>query len=115
MRTIKAMRPEKQAQKARETMDIYAPLAGRMGMQWMRDELEDLAFKVLNPEGRASIMRRFITLQKETGDVIEKTTADMAQVLSDANIEGRGLWPREETLFHLAEDAGEGSGLLAPL
>ena len=65
MRTIKAMRPEKQAQKARETMDIYAPLAGRMGMQWMREELEDLAFKVLNPEGRASIMRRFITLQNE--------------------------------------------------
>lgn len=47
MRTIKAMRPEKQIQKARETMDIYAPLAGRMGMQWMREELEDLAFRVL--------------------------------------------------------------------
>jgi GTP pyrophosphokinase len=39
MRTIKSMSPEKQAQKARETMDIYAPLAGRMGMQWMREEL----------------------------------------------------------------------------
>ena len=38
MRTIKSMRAEKQAQKARETMDIYAPLAGRMGMQWMREE-----------------------------------------------------------------------------
>ena len=64
MRTIKAMRPEKQLKKARETMDIFAPLAGRMGMQWMREELEDLAFKVLNPEARASIIRRFITLQK---------------------------------------------------
>ena len=53
MRTIKAMKPEKQAQKARETMDIFAPLAGRMGMQWMREELGDLAFRVLNPEGRA--------------------------------------------------------------
>ncbi|HHI69620.1 MAG TPA: bifunctional (p)ppGpp synthetase/guanosine-3',5'-bis(diphosphate) 3'-pyrophosphohydrolase, partial [Rhodobacteraceae bacterium] len=39
MRTIKSMRAEKQAQKARETMDIFAPLAGRMGMQWMREEL----------------------------------------------------------------------------
>ncbi|WIV51037.1 bifunctional (p)ppGpp synthetase/guanosine-3',5'-bis(diphosphate) 3'-pyrophosphohydrolase [Marivivens sp. LCG002] len=77
MRTIKSMRPEKQAQKARETMDIFAPLAGRMGMQWMREELEDLAFRVLNPEARNSIIRRFITLQKETGDVIEKITADM--------------------------------------
>ena len=77
MRTIKSMRPEKQVQKARETMDIYAPLAGRMGMQWMRDELEDLSFAVLNPEARTSIIRRFLTLQKETGDVLEKITHDI--------------------------------------
>ncbi|WP_439123711.1 RelA/SpoT family protein [Marivita sp.] len=87
MRTIKAMRPEKQVQKARETMDIYAPLAGRMGMQWMREELEDLAFRVLNPEGRASIIRRFITLQKETGDVIHRITGDMRHELEKAGIE----------------------------
>ncbi|MFC6639433.1 RelA/SpoT family protein [Sulfitobacter sp. JBTF-M27] len=87
MRTIKAMRPDKQAKKARETMDIYAPLAGRMGMQWMREELEDLAFKVLNPEGRASIIRRFITLQRETGDVIQRITGDMRRELEAAGIE----------------------------
>jgi RelA/SpoT family (p)ppGpp synthetase len=87
MRTIKAMRPEKQVQKARETMDIYAPLAGRMGMQWMREELEDLAFRVLNPEGRASIIRRFITLQKETGDVIHRITSDMRSELEKAGID----------------------------
>jgi GTP pyrophosphokinase/guanosine-3',5'-bis(diphosphate) 3'-pyrophosphohydrolase len=81
------MRPEKQAQKARETMDIYAPLAGRMGMQWMREELEDLAFRVLNPEGRQSIIRRFITLQRETGDVIHRITGDMRSELEKANIE----------------------------
>ncbi|WP_299412992.1 bifunctional (p)ppGpp synthetase/guanosine-3',5'-bis(diphosphate) 3'-pyrophosphohydrolase [uncultured Sulfitobacter sp.] len=87
MRTIKAMRPEKQVQKARETMDIFAPLAGRMGMQWMREELEDLAFQVLNPEARTSIMRRFITLQKETGDVIERITTDMRKELAQAELE----------------------------
>ena len=87
MRTIKSMRPEKQAQKARETMDIYAPLAGRMGMQWMRDELEDLSFRVLNPEGRNSIMRRFITLQRETGDVVQKITGDIRKELEKAGIE----------------------------
>jgi GTP pyrophosphokinase/guanosine-3',5'-bis(diphosphate) 3'-pyrophosphohydrolase len=86
MRTIKAMRPEKQAQKARETMDIYAPLAGRMGMQWMREELEDLAFSVLNIKGRESIMRRFIKLQKETGDVMQRITTDMRQVFDKAEI-----------------------------
>ncbi|QUJ75758.1 bifunctional (p)ppGpp synthetase/guanosine-3',5'-bis(diphosphate) 3'-pyrophosphohydrolase [Sulfitobacter albidus] len=87
MRTIKAMRPAKQVQKARETMDIFAPLAGRMGMQWMREELEDLAFQVLNPEARKSIIRRFITLQRETGDVIQRITTDMRAEMDRAGIE----------------------------
>ena len=87
MRTIKAMKPEKQVQKARETMEIYAPLAGRMGMQSMREDLEDMAFKVLNPEGRQSIMRRFITMQKESGDVIQKITGDMRHELEKAGVE----------------------------
>lgn len=87
MRTIKSMKPEKQAQKARETMEIFAPLAGRMGMQWMREELEDLAFRVLNPEARNSIIRRFITLQRETGDVVHKITADIRNELEKVQIE----------------------------
>ncbi|MGB7244928.1 MAG: bifunctional (p)ppGpp synthetase/guanosine-3',5'-bis(diphosphate) 3'-pyrophosphohydrolase [Sulfitobacter sp.] len=89
MRTIKAMRAEKQAQKARETMDIFAPLAGRMGMQSMREELEDLAFRVLNPEGRASIIRRFINLQREAGDVIQRITGDMRLELEKAGVEAQ--------------------------
>lgn len=87
MSTIRSMTPEKQAQKARETMDIFAPLAGRMGMQSMREELEDLAFRVLNPEGRTSILRRFITLQKEAGDVVERISSDMRNELATAGIE----------------------------
>jgi len=87
MRTIRSMKPEKQAQKARETMEIFAPLAGRMGMQWMREELEDLSFKVLNPEARNSILRRFLTLQKESGDVVHKITADIVHELEKAQIE----------------------------
>ena len=87
MRTIRSMRPEKQVKKARETMDIYAPLAGRMGMQWMREELEDLAFKVINPEGRSSIIRRFVRLQKETGDIIPKITAEIRSELDNAGID----------------------------
>ncbi len=87
MRTIRSMKPEKQAQKARETMEIYAPLAGRMGMQWMREELEDLSFKVLNPEARNSIIRRFLTLQKEAGDVVHKITGDIRAELEKVQIE----------------------------
>ncbi len=87
MRTIKSMRAEKQAQKARETMEIFAPLAGRMGMQWMREELEDLSFKVLNPDARNSIIRRFLTLQREAGDVVHKITADIRNELDKVQIE----------------------------
>ena len=68
MRTIDAMPPHKQEQKSRETMDIYAPLAGRMGMQKMREELEDLAFQVLDPESRLSIIARYDELRARTGD-----------------------------------------------
>ncbi len=88
MRTIRHMRPEKQRQKAQETMDIYAPLAGRMGMHWMREELEDLSFRVVNPEARSSILRRFITLQRETGDAIPKITSDIEAVLTKHGVRG---------------------------
>ncbi len=87
MRTIKSLPAHKQARKARETMDIFAPLAGRMGMQWMREELEDLSFKVLNPEARSSIIRRFVSLQKESGDVISKITHDIRTLMDKAGIE----------------------------
>jgi guanosine-3',5'-bis(diphosphate) 3'-pyrophosphohydrolase len=89
MRTIRHLPPEKQMQKARETMDIYAPLAGRMGMQEMREELEDLSFRVLNPEARQSIMRRFLTLQREAGDIVTRITDDIREVLAERAIDAR--------------------------
>jgi GTP pyrophosphokinase/guanosine-3',5'-bis(diphosphate) 3'-pyrophosphohydrolase len=109
MRTIKAMRPDKQIQKSRETMDIYAPLAGRMGMQWMREELEDLAFHVLNPEGRSSIMRRFLRLQKESGDVIEKITGDIRLELDTAGIEAKvfGRAKKPYSIWRKMEEKGQ--------
>ena len=97
MRTIKHMTPQKQKKKSRETMDIFAPLAGRIGMHWMREELEDLAFRVLNPDARNSIIRRFITLQKETGSVVPKITQDikseLAKVQLKCEVYGRAKKP----------------------
>lgn len=86
MRSIAAMHPDKQMQKARETMEIFAPLAGRMGMQWMRDELEDLAFGVLNPKGRQTILRRLERLAKENGDVTTRIADDMRAELKKAGV-----------------------------
>ena len=117
MRTIKSMRVEKQVQKARETMDIYAPLAGRMGMQWMREELEDLAFKVINPEARSSIIRRFITLQRETGDVIERITADMRTELdrSDISAEVTGRAKKPYSIWRKMQEKDQGFSRLSDI
>lgn len=117
MRTIKAMRPEKQVQKARETVDIYAPLAGRMGMQWMREELEDLTFGVLNPEGRTSIMRRFVHLRDESGDVIEKITGDIEDELVKAGVtaEVYGRAKRPYSVWRKMEEKDQGFSRLSDI
>ncbi|HSF94712.1 MAG TPA: bifunctional (p)ppGpp synthetase/guanosine-3',5'-bis(diphosphate) 3'-pyrophosphohydrolase [Thermohalobaculum sp.] len=86
MRTLDHLKPEKRQRIARETMEIYAPLAGRMGMQSIREELEDLAFEVLNPEARTSLMRRFLKLRRETGDMIPQISAEISGTLSDASV-----------------------------
>jgi GTP diphosphokinase / guanosine-3',5'-bis(diphosphate) 3'-diphosphatase len=112
MRTIRSMRPEKQAQKARETLEIYAPLAGRMGMQWMREELEDLAFKVLNPEARNSIMRRFVTLKRESGDTIARITNDIRLELEKAGIEA-AVYGRAKKPYSVWRKLQERSGRTA--
>ena len=87
MRTIGNLRPQKRDRIARETMDIYAPLAGRMGMQQIREELEDLCFEVLNPEARTSIMRRFIKLRRDTGDLIPEITAQIKTFTDQAGLD----------------------------
>ncbi|HBQ37320.1 MAG TPA: bifunctional (p)ppGpp synthetase/guanosine-3',5'-bis(diphosphate) 3'-pyrophosphohydrolase [Rhodobacteraceae bacterium] len=117
MRTIKSMRPDKQTQKAHETMDIFAPLAGRMGMQWMRDELEDLAFSVLNPEARNSIMRRFISLQKESGDVIKKITDDIRFIMRRDRIEAEvyGRAKKPYSIWRKMEEKEQGFSRLSDI
>ena len=117
MRTIKYLPPAKQQRKARETMDIYAPLAGRMGMQWMREELEDIAFRVLNPEARTSIMRRFLTMKKETGDLIPQITADLGKVLEDHGVEAEviGRQKKPYSIWRKMEEKGEAFGRLSDI
>jgi RelA/SpoT family (p)ppGpp synthetase len=117
MRTIRHLAPEKQLRKARETMDIFAPLAGRMGMQWMRDELEDIAFRILNPEARSSIIRRFVTLRNETGDVIPKITDDIRLALAGAGVEAEvfGREKKPYSVWRKMEEKKEGFSRLSDI
>ena len=117
MRTIKHMDSEKQIKKARETMDIYAPLAGRMGMQFIREELEDLSFRVLNSEARSSIMRRFLTLRSQSGDVITKIADDIRTALGSYKIEGdvTGREKKPYSIWRKMEEKQEGFSRLSDI
>ena len=64
MRTLKYMTPEKQKEKARETMDIYAPIAQRLGISKIKIELDDLSLKYLEPEAYYDLVEK-IALRKE--------------------------------------------------
>jgi GTP pyrophosphokinase len=97
MRTLDFMEPEKRARIAEETLDIYAPLAGRMGMQGMRDELEDLAFRHLMPEAYAMIQERLEDLYRKNGKIIAKIEKELAGELAargiKSEVEGRQKHP----------------------
>lgn len=86
MRTLEFMAPEKQRRIATETMDIYAPLAGRMGMQDMRSELESLAFRVLQPEPFRVITARLAEMQSEFAETIETINRELRQKLAEEGI-----------------------------
>jgi GTP pyrophosphokinase len=77
MRTLNFMPEDKRAFIAQDTLDIYAPLAGRMGMQGLRSELEDLAFRYLMPEAYALIMTRLEELKTKNGALIARIAAEL--------------------------------------
>ncbi|HET6379158.1 MAG TPA: bifunctional (p)ppGpp synthetase/guanosine-3',5'-bis(diphosphate) 3'-pyrophosphohydrolase [Methylocella sp.] len=97
MRTLHFVDPGKRARVAEETLDIYAPLAGRMGMQKMRDELEDLAFRHLMPDAYAMISGRLEDLRQKNGKIIARIENELSRELAergiDAKVEGRQKQP----------------------
>jgi GTP diphosphokinase / guanosine-3',5'-bis(diphosphate) 3'-diphosphatase len=74
---------EKRRQIARETMDIYAPLAERIGMHRMKDQLEDLAFTELHPDARASVTARLGFLRDRGGDIVSRITAELTRKMTE--------------------------------
>jgi RelA/SpoT family (p)ppGpp synthetase len=97
MRTLHHVKPEKRSRIAKETMDIYAPLAGRMGMHTMREELDDIAFQALYPEAREGIIKRLESLRAESGDILtnieERLTEQLAVHDIKAYVSGREKKP----------------------
>ena len=80
MRTLQYIsNPDKRRRIARETLDIYAPLAERIGMEEMKDELEDLTFAELQPEARGSIVRRLDSLRNADTMIIPTVTNELSE------------------------------------
>jgi len=86
MRTLEHRPPEARRVTAQETLDIYAPLAGRMGMQEMREELEDLAFRELNPDAYKVITERLEGLAARSKSWIAEIEQQLAKKLADSGI-----------------------------
>ncbi|UWU08829.1 RelA/SpoT family protein [Sinorhizobium medicae] len=98
MRTLDHMSAEKRARISEETMDIYAPLAGRMGMQDMREELENLSFRHINPEAYETVTRRLQELSERNEGLIKKIEEELSELLqaeglADAQVKGRQKKP----------------------
>jgi GTP diphosphokinase / guanosine-3',5'-bis(diphosphate) 3'-diphosphatase len=106
MRTIEHMAPETRRRIAEETLDIYAPLAGRMGMHEMREELEDLSFREINPEAYQVVSERLLTLADRNKDLISEIEEQLARKLAErgllrAKVHGRRK--RAYSIWHKME------------
>jgi GTP diphosphokinase / guanosine-3',5'-bis(diphosphate) 3'-diphosphatase len=97
MRTLEFVQPAARQRIAEETLDIYAPLAGRMGMQEMREELEDLSFKTLDPEAHSVVRQRLDSLAERNRNLIGEIESQLSKNLQKngvkAHVYGRRKQP----------------------
>jgi GTP diphosphokinase / guanosine-3',5'-bis(diphosphate) 3'-diphosphatase len=101
MRTLHFIAKEdKRRRIAAETIEIYAPLAERIGMQALKDDLEDLAFAALWPDARESVHNRLSQLRKHDSNLIERIVGELRQTLNDAGLEVE-VYGREKTPFSI--------------
>ena len=99
MRTIQFIPQEKRRQRiASETLEIYAPLAGRLGMHEFKDELEDLSFQILNPSAYSSLSTRIEYLKKDKSNLTDKIKSRIGELLSKNQI-GHEIIGREKKLY----------------
>src|SRR5207245_9096237 len=89
MRTLDHMSEEKQARIAQETLDIYAPLANRLGISWIKTELEDLSFRYLKPQEYFDLLGRVNRRRKEREQYIDDVVRLIESRLKESSLAGR--------------------------
>jgi len=100
MRTLEHMRPEKRRLIAQETMDIYAPLAGRMGIQEIRDELEELSFRWLHPAAYETLMSRLNILRDQNRGLTAEIATELKTRLEAQSIKAE-VFSREKKPYSI--------------
>jgi guanosine-3',5'-bis(diphosphate) 3'-pyrophosphohydrolase len=101
MRTLGHIKdPARRKRIARETMDLYAPLASRIGMERVKRDLEELAFAELNPDGRASVQARLGYLREQGEQLVPQIEAELVRTLKDGGLEGH-VTGREKTPYSI--------------
>ena len=104
MRTLHHVRqPERRIRIARETVDIYAPLADRIGMEAIKSELQDLSFGVLEPEARGTIQARLNYLRGHGADVIEEVRDELTRICRESGLEVVEVSGREKSAYSIWE------------
>ena len=89
MRTLQYMKPEKQQEKARETMDIYAPIAMRLGISKVKVELDDLALKYLKPDVYYDLVEKINLKKSEREDYVNQVVGQVKRHMEDAGIKAQ--------------------------
>src|SRR5690606_29780485 len=108
MRTLEHMRPDKQIRIAQETLDIYAPLANRLGIQWIKAELEDLAFKYLRPAEYEELAQKLAEKKKAKERAIEEICGLIERHMRENGLEVQvsGRWKHLYSIWRKMRQQG---------
>src|SRR3546814_16211945 len=102
--------PDKRKRIALETVEIYAPLAERMGIHRMKDELEDLAFAELHKDARDSIVQRLQFLREQGGDIVGRVIDELKKVLNEDGVKAAVSGSEKQPHSIRSEEGREGKG-----
>ena len=100
MRTLNYMTPEKQREKAQETLDIYAPLAHRLGISKICSEMEDLCFKYLNPDAYFDLAAKIQKKKEERDQFVQSMVQELQTKMNEAGIKGK-VYGRTKHFFSI--------------
>ncbi|MBQ3567789.1 MAG: bifunctional (p)ppGpp synthetase/guanosine-3',5'-bis(diphosphate) 3'-pyrophosphohydrolase [Anaerotignum sp.] len=100
MRTLNYMKPEKQKEKAQETLDIYAPLAHRLGISKIRSEMEDLCFKYLDPDAFFDLATKIERKKEERDEFVQDIVKELQKKMDEAGIKGK-VYGRTKHFFSI--------------